>query len=274
MPLCVYLSVALSLYPSISLYLCRCRCCCLCLRLCLCRISALLCYLSLFHPRCSGKLGVNVWSESATELRLLLSHVDALDENAILSKIGRLHLSLIEAEAEAERDPVSSTGPWRAAFYAHNSTVVFALLGGRVQVRVWVAALQPVVRVASSGAPHQVQILPNPRYPARTHPHSLIAHRAFGRSAQRHCRALARRDGRLLEPHRREYLPPPLLAPLRSRLWLLTLSLSAQATRRTAAGAGTSRCTPTRCASLLIRPGLPGFTERFPSGLACLLRIP
>lgn len=41
-------------------------------------------------PLGNGKLGVNVWADDTSAIGLLLSHVDALDENANLDKLGRI----------------------------------------------------------------------------------------------------------------------------------------------------------------------------------------
>jgi hypothetical protein len=105
-------------------------------------------------PLGNGRLGVNVWSESESELALLLSHVDALDENAVLSKIGRLRLALGRPAAAAAR--VNQSSSWRASYFARNATAAFVL--GSVRVRVWVDALQPVVRVESGGGPHDLTV--------------------------------------------------------------------------------------------------------------------
>lgn len=43
-------------------------------------------------PLGNGKLGVNVWADDTSAIGLLLSHVDALDENAQLDKLGRVML--------------------------------------------------------------------------------------------------------------------------------------------------------------------------------------
>jgi hypothetical protein len=106
-------------------------------------------------PLGNGRLGVNVWSESEAELALLLSHVDALDENAVLSKIGRLRLVFGRPTTAAAAARANGSS-WRASYFSRNATAAFVL--GDVRVRVWVDALQPVVHVESDGGPHALTV--------------------------------------------------------------------------------------------------------------------
>ena len=47
-------------------------------------------------PLGNGRLGVNVWATTDSTVGLLLSHVDALDENWILSKLGRVLITVVD----------------------------------------------------------------------------------------------------------------------------------------------------------------------------------
>lgn len=46
-------------------------------------------------PLGNGKLGVNVWCEGDSTIGLLVSHVDALDENSNLAKLGRVMVKVL-----------------------------------------------------------------------------------------------------------------------------------------------------------------------------------
>eukprot|EP00040_Diaphanoeca_grandis_P036043 m.228213 g.228213 ORF g.228213 m.228213 type:complete len:1005 (+) comp33539_c0_seq1:52-3066(+) len=46
-------------------------------------------------PLGNGKLGLNIWADASSNIGLLLSHVDALDENTNLNKLGRIILKVV-----------------------------------------------------------------------------------------------------------------------------------------------------------------------------------
>jgi hypothetical protein len=46
-------------------------------------------------PLGNGKLGANIWAEPDSRVGLLLSHVDAFNENSILSKLGRVKIRVL-----------------------------------------------------------------------------------------------------------------------------------------------------------------------------------
>ena len=131
-------------------------------------------------PLGNGRVGVNVWADSNNTLWLLLSHVDALDENTILSKLGRIRLralfgdndgNTVDAGSE-ERPAASSTASgmpgqrrgkksvaFRQAMNLDNATVHIDLPTG-VSLDVWVDANADVVRVASESTgpePHRLE---------------------------------------------------------------------------------------------------------------------
>eukprot|EP00035_Acanthoeca_spectabilis_P030107 m.476096 g.476096 ORF g.476096 m.476096 type:complete len:328 (+) comp40063_c0_seq1:45-1028(+) len=46
-------------------------------------------------PLGNGRLGINVWVDDTSTIGIMMSHVDALDENAILSKLGRVLIRVV-----------------------------------------------------------------------------------------------------------------------------------------------------------------------------------
>eukprot|EP01052_Picozoa_sp_SAG31_P028595 SAG31_NODE_2774_length_5106_cov_5.381748_5_plen_81_part_00 len=52
-------------------------------------------------PLGNGQLGVNVYADAADVVWLLLSHVDALDENTNLDKLGRIKVKATMETVEA-----------------------------------------------------------------------------------------------------------------------------------------------------------------------------
>ena len=62
-------------------------------------------------PLGNGRLGINVWATADGTVGLLLSHVDALDENWILSKLGRVLITVVDAGASGVTDTDTDTDP-------------------------------------------------------------------------------------------------------------------------------------------------------------------
>eukprot|EP01043_Picozoa_sp_COSAG02_P030748 COSAG02_NODE_1978_length_10204_cov_8.298268_8_plen_375_part_00 len=103
-------------------------------------------------PLANGKLGVNVWADSTDTLWLLVSHVDALDENTNLDKLGRVK---IEAALDSPGNGVA-TQTFRQEMHVPNATVSIDLTIG-VSIDVWVDATSDAVRIASRGPVHKLQ---------------------------------------------------------------------------------------------------------------------
>ena len=73
-------------------------------------------------PVGNGRQGANVYAEGDGKIHLTLSHVDALDENAILSKVGRLVLTPHVADADTDALQFESL-----SYYGDNVTVIAEL---------------------------------------------------------------------------------------------------------------------------------------------------
>jgi hypothetical protein len=101
-------------------------------------------------PLGNGKLGMSVYSTRADEVQLLISHTDSVDETGALVKIGRLVVRLVGAGS------VDRSGSYRAAYYISNMTICLQL--GRIHAQVWVDANFPVIRVATTGPTHALEI--------------------------------------------------------------------------------------------------------------------
>lgn len=106
-------------------------------------------------PLANGKLGLNVWADSSDTLWLLVSHVDALDENTNLDKLGRVK---IEAALDfpANRMARVPTQAFKQEMHLPNATVSIDLTNG-VSIDVWVDATSDAVQVASRGPVHKLQ---------------------------------------------------------------------------------------------------------------------
>ena len=106
-------------------------------------------------PLANGKLGVNVWADSSDTLWLLVSHVDALDENTNLDKLGRVK---IEAALASPANDVarSAMQAFKQEMHLSNGTVSIDLTNG-VSIDVWVDATSDAVRIASRGPVHKLQ---------------------------------------------------------------------------------------------------------------------
>ena len=106
-------------------------------------------------PLGNGKLGVNVWADATDTVWLLLSHVDALDENTNLDKLGRVAVrATTVADGNATRAAPAQS--FRQEMHLTNATVTIDLPSG-VHVHVWVDATADAVRVASSGSLHKLE---------------------------------------------------------------------------------------------------------------------
>ncbi|MEO6436678.1 MAG: DUF5703 domain-containing protein, partial [Tepidisphaeraceae bacterium] len=91
-------------------------------------------------PIGNGDVGANVWVEETGDVVLLLAKTDAWDENATLLKLGRIRIKL---------SPVAIT-PFRQTLHLRTGAIEINL--GAVQLRVWVDANRPVVRIEASGS--------------------------------------------------------------------------------------------------------------------------
>jgi hypothetical protein len=101
-------------------------------------------------PLGNGKLGLNVWADSGNVVWLLLSHVDALDENTNLDKLGRVKIEAVISQ------PLLVAQAFKQEMHLPNQTVSIDLTSG-VSLDVWVDATTDAVRVASTGAAHKLQ---------------------------------------------------------------------------------------------------------------------
>jgi hypothetical protein len=90
-------------------------------------------------PLGNGDVGVNVWVEGNGDLLFYVSKVDAFDAGHALPKLGRVRLRL---------DPPMPVEPFRQTLVLHDGAVT--IRGGDVNLRVWVDAHHPVVRVTGT----------------------------------------------------------------------------------------------------------------------------
>jgi hypothetical protein len=98
-------------------------------------------------PLGNGRLGASVYSTRADEVQLLISHTDSVDETGNLAKIGRLVIQVVGGDG---------SGAYRAAYHLANMTICLQL--GRIHAQIWVDAHLPVVRVATSGPAHALEV--------------------------------------------------------------------------------------------------------------------
>ena len=89
-------------------------------------------------PLGNGKLGVNVWADSADTVWLLLSHIDAIDENTNLDKLGRVKIEALLSTAAAGDVPYPAAQAFKQEMHLQNSTVTIDLTSG-ISVDVWVS---------------------------------------------------------------------------------------------------------------------------------------
>ena len=103
-------------------------------------------------PLGNGKLGLNVHADSSDTVWLLLSHIDALDENTNLDKLGR-----VAVRATTSTDAADAAQPFKQEMHLTNATVHIDLTSG-VSLDVWVDATTDAVRVESSSpTPHKLE---------------------------------------------------------------------------------------------------------------------
>ena len=115
-------------------------------------------------PLGNGRLGVNVWADANDTVWLLLSHVDALDENTNLAKLGRVAVRAAMDQAPAgppqDQGNAGAVQPFLQQMHLGNGSVHIDLPRG-VSVDVYVDANTNAVRVASSSvagaAPHRLE---------------------------------------------------------------------------------------------------------------------
>lgn len=108
-------------------------------------------------PLGNGKLGINVWADASDTVWLLLSHVDALDENTNLDKLGRVAVRATAADGSRLAAGPAPALSFRQEMFLANATVHIDLPSG-VSVDVWVDATTDAVRVASTSntMPHKL----------------------------------------------------------------------------------------------------------------------
>ncbi len=92
-------------------------------------------------PLGNGDLGANVWVEENGNLAFYLSKVDAFDAGHLLPKLGRIRLRL---------DPALDVHEFQQTLVLRETAI--EVKAGDVQLRVWIDANQPVVRVQGASA--------------------------------------------------------------------------------------------------------------------------
>ena len=96
-------------------------------------------------PLGNGDVGLNVWVEDNGDLVFYISKVDAFDAKHLLPKLGRVRLRL---------EPALDVGGFRQSLILRDAAI--EIKAGDVNLRVWVDANQPVVRVqGTSGIPRK-----------------------------------------------------------------------------------------------------------------------
>lgn len=81
-------------------------------------------------PLGNGRLGLNVWADTTDTLWLLLSHVDALDENTNLDKLGRVKIEAVLSELGSSGSLLSRSQSFRQEMHLSNATVSVDLTNG------------------------------------------------------------------------------------------------------------------------------------------------
>jgi hypothetical protein len=99
-------------------------------------------------PLGNGDVGANVWVENNGDLVFYLSKVDSFDSGHLLPKLGRVRLRL---------DPALDVDEFRQTLVLPAAAI--EVKAGDVQLRVWIDANAPVVRVqGSSATPRQATL--------------------------------------------------------------------------------------------------------------------
>ena len=82
-------------------------------------------------PLGNGQLGVNVYADAAGVVWLLLSHVDALDENTNLDKLGRVKIEVTSLSPSGPQPSSGAAGPFiKQTMHLENATVRIDLQSG------------------------------------------------------------------------------------------------------------------------------------------------
>jgi alpha-L-fucosidase 2 len=92
-------------------------------------------------PLGNGDVGANVWVEANGDLVLYLSKVDAFDAGHMLPKLGRVRLRL---------DPSLDTKEFQQTLVLRDAAI--EVKAGDLQLRLWIDANQPILRVQGSSA--------------------------------------------------------------------------------------------------------------------------
>ncbi|MCX7046047.1 MAG: DUF5703 domain-containing protein [Candidatus Sumerlaeota bacterium] len=99
-------------------------------------------------PLGNGDIGLNVWVEENGDLLFYISKVDAYDAGHLLPKLGRVRLQM---------NPAMSVEPFKQTLVLRDGAI--AIQGGDVNLKVWVDANSPVIRVeGESATPRQAEI--------------------------------------------------------------------------------------------------------------------
>lgn len=89
-------------------------------------------------PLGNGDIAVNAWTEQNGDLVMLIAKTDAWSENALLLKLGRVRLSL-------SPNPFVGTSDFKQVLTISNA--LMTLKAGKNEVKVWVDANNPAIRV-------------------------------------------------------------------------------------------------------------------------------
>lgn len=98
-------------------------------------------------PLGNGDIGLNVWVEEDGELLFYISKVDAFDAAHKQPKLGRVRVTL-------RPNPFAAGEPFNQTLLLRDGTITISAGSGKgkVDLRIWVDANQPVVRVVSESA--------------------------------------------------------------------------------------------------------------------------
>jgi len=92
-------------------------------------------------PLGNGDIGANVWVEPTGDLLFYVSKVDAFDAGHLLPKLGRVRLRL---------KPSLAVDDFRQTLVLRDGAIT--IRGGEVNLRVWVDATHPIIRVTGNSA--------------------------------------------------------------------------------------------------------------------------
>ena len=93
-------------------------------------------------PLGNGDISVNAWAETNGDLLLYIGKSDSWDGNGRLLKLGRLRLHFLN-------HPFAAANPFRQTMHADRGeiTIEAGPAGAQLQIRIWVDANRPVVRI-------------------------------------------------------------------------------------------------------------------------------